>query len=137
MKKLVFENAQICNKIDTLEGSIETASATALFYLEKDVSSYKKGVSLIFRGYGRKKFPGDSAPYPILLSSFKSYGTSTLSMTGWHWALEPIPLLISKVTLQASCPSWLPSSWPLPLPLFPMATSFLPPPKMRPWVCHW
>ena len=33
-------NAQICNKIDNLEGSFEIASATNLFYLVKDVSSY-------------------------------------------------------------------------------------------------
>ena len=44
MKKLVFENAQICSKIDTLEGSIEIATATVLlFYLEKNVSLYTKG----------------------------------------------------------------------------------------------
>ena len=36
-------NAQICNKIDALEGSFEIASATTLFYLEKGVSSYSKG----------------------------------------------------------------------------------------------
>ena len=35
-------NAQICKKTDTLKGSIEIASATALFYLEKDVSLYPK-----------------------------------------------------------------------------------------------
>ena len=35
-------NAQICDKIDALEGSFEVASATALFYLEKGVSLYPK-----------------------------------------------------------------------------------------------
>ena len=39
----VREMLQICNEIDTLEGSIEIASGTALFYLEKDVSLYTKG----------------------------------------------------------------------------------------------
>ena len=35
-------NAKICNEIDTLESSIEKASATALFYLEKNVSFMSK-----------------------------------------------------------------------------------------------
>ena len=35
-------NAQICNKIDALEGSYETASATALFYPENGESLYPK-----------------------------------------------------------------------------------------------
>ena len=36
-------NAQICNKTDTLEGSIEIASVAALLYLEKDVSLFPNG----------------------------------------------------------------------------------------------
>ena len=38
-----MKNVHIWNKIDSLEGSIELASATALFYLEKEVSLYPKG----------------------------------------------------------------------------------------------
>ena len=40
MKRLVLRNAQICNRIDALDSSIEIANATALLYLEKDVSVY-------------------------------------------------------------------------------------------------
>ena len=36
-------NAQICNKIDTWEGSIEIASAAAPFYLEKGAYLFSKG----------------------------------------------------------------------------------------------
>ena len=41
-KSCCSRNAQICNKIDAVEGSTETASATALFYLEKGESLYPK-----------------------------------------------------------------------------------------------
>ena len=55
-------NAQISNKIDTLEGRIEIASATVLFYLEKDVSLYPKGRFPNILRVWSKKFPGGSAP---------------------------------------------------------------------------
>ena len=42
LKVSYSRNAQICNKIDALEGSCETASATALFSLEKGESFYPK-----------------------------------------------------------------------------------------------
>ena len=42
MKSCCSRNAQICNIIDTLAGSIEISSATALFYLGKDVFLYPK-----------------------------------------------------------------------------------------------
>ena len=41
-KKFCSRNAQICNKIDALEGSFEIASATALFHPEKGVSLFPK-----------------------------------------------------------------------------------------------
>ena len=46
--------AQICNKVDTLEGSFEIASATALFYLKKAHANIQKGVSLLFKRCGQK-----------------------------------------------------------------------------------
>ena len=42
MMKGRSRNVQICNKIDTLKGSIEAARAAALFYPEKNVSLYPK-----------------------------------------------------------------------------------------------
>ena len=43
IKMWCSRNAQICNKIDTLEGSIEIASATAIYNLEKDTPLCPKG----------------------------------------------------------------------------------------------
>ena len=44
---------QICNKFDTLEGSLEIASATAFSYIEWPFVSFSKGVSRKFRGCGQ------------------------------------------------------------------------------------
>ena len=52
-------NAQICNKIDALKGSSDTASATALFYLEKGESLYPKRRFLDILSIWSKNFPGD------------------------------------------------------------------------------
>ena len=38
-----LKNTQICNKIDALVSSFETAGVTALFYLKTGVSLYKTG----------------------------------------------------------------------------------------------
>ena len=35
--------------------------ATALFYLEKDVTLYPKGISQVFEGCGRENCPGSAA----------------------------------------------------------------------------
>ena len=56
MKKLVFENAQICNKSDTIEGSFETAIATALSIWNMAYLYEQKGVSLMFKGCDQKLF---------------------------------------------------------------------------------
>ena len=43
MKNLVFEKYSNLQKTDTLEGSFEIASETALFFLDKGISLYPKG----------------------------------------------------------------------------------------------
>ena len=39
-----LRNAQICNKIDRLKGSIEISSATALFYKVKGIPVFLRGL---------------------------------------------------------------------------------------------
>ena len=45
-----MRNAQICNRIDALQGSFETESTNSLFYIENSLSLNEKGISLIFKG---------------------------------------------------------------------------------------
>ena len=112
MKSWCSRNPQICNMIDTLEGSIEMASTTALFYLEKDVSLCPKGCfPNIWRVQLQKFSRGLCHLTPIILSFFTSYSTSTLAMTRGYRALS---LAMSIVTFQALHPFWLPSSCPHP-----------------------
>ena len=67
-KKLVPRKAQICNNFIIFKGTFEMASATAISQLEKGVSRYPKGVSLILEG-GGQTIPLDSTPYPNLFFS--------------------------------------------------------------------
>ena len=100
-------NVQICNNIDTLEGSFEIASVTAPFYLKKGVSLFQKGVSPIFKGCGKKYFMELHPLTSVTLSLFMSDGTSLLATTR-----DNRPLLLSNplVALQgphAICPLFL------------------------------
>ena len=62
MKSWCLRNAQICNKIDTLDSSFEITRANALLDLERVQLYIKKGVSLIFKRCGQRHFPGGALP---------------------------------------------------------------------------
>ena len=87
-KSLCSRNAEISNEIDTLVGSFETASATALFCLEKGLSLYQKGHFPDVQRVWSKNFPGRSTPSPHL-SFFVPNGISMLSMTGGYRSTTP------------------------------------------------
>ena len=109
--------------------------ATALFYLEKDITLYPKGISQVFEGCGRWNCPGSAAwPPSFCLPHIVWYFN-----TGHDRGYRTLPLTNSIVTLQAPHPVWLPSFWPHPFcPFLPLATAlFAPTPKMRPWLRHW
>ena len=79
-KRWCSRNAQICYKIDTLEGSFEMASTTALFYLKKGISLYKiRAFPKYSKGVVERIFQT-----LVTLFFFILDGTSTLDITGGY-----------------------------------------------------
>ena len=89
-----------------------------LFSIWKWIHLYiQKGVSLLCKGHSQKSFQGLSPLTPIILSSFISDVTSTLTMIGNPRSLPLVALYDTPLI-----------HWPHP---------FVPPSKLQPWLIRW